>query len=469
MKKESLMRSERLFIILLLIFAFVFGAGFFNHALTADDSSFKKLPPTAAPAPKPAPYSDDDSPYVKIVKLKDKLKETPNDADILIELGEIYLEIDNPIEAKSYFSTGLMKDPDGVDSNYRRSRIYYAYALSVKYQKDSITFFEEYCSKLNKLTNVKKNAKSNCFYYLGESYGTVDRYEKAIENYKKALVITPGDIYIIQSLGDAYYFTNKYELAIENYEIIIPFVSPQPYLVKAGMYDFSYYGLMLRLGYSYLTLGKRQQAMNAFKQITSLTDEQDKNRRRYIQGKYAYSYLASIYFDIGMHSEVVSLLQPCIDNGGGTHLGYYLMGREHLLNKNPSEAKKAFLKAIELWSDDAGTYFYLGNAYGDLNEYDKAIEAYNHVLARDKNNAASLLNIGVSYGRQGQSVRAADYYYRAGLIFLDNKNRDGALLALDNLKKTDSPLYDKLYKKIYKETSQKDTTSKKKKTKKNEQ
>jgi len=173
---------KRLFVLLFTIFAFIFGAASFINVSTADDSSLKSTPAPAAPLPSVSPYSDDDPPFVKIMKLKAKLKENPNDADILIELGEEYLQIDNPTEAKNYFSAGLMKDPDGERSNLRRLKVQSSYALSEKYTKDSVTIFEEHCSKLNKLTNIGKNAKSNCFYYLGESYGTVNRYDCTSSN-----------------------------------------------------------------------------------------------------------------------------------------------------------------------------------------------------------------------------------------------------------------------------------------------
>lgn len=436
-----------------------------NYAI-ASDPVLKA--PASEGAPSTAPAQDDDytfedSPYVRISKIQSKLSKYPNDPDLLIDLGSAYLQAEQPRNAGHYFILGLMHDPDGEKSNERIFNVYISYVMS-NYSDDSVIFFTDYCNKLSKIHRIKKSTISNCLYYLGQALGDTGKYDKAVDIYRKALSITPDYKELIKSLADAYYFADQYKLAIANYEKFMYSESPSSYFATRGLYDSTYFGRWIRLGYCYMMVDRDQAAINALKMITDLKDEQDKKRQRYSSGKSAFTYLAGIYFQQGRYTDAMLLLQRCIDNDCGTTGTYYLYGRGYLMEKNPSQAKYAFLKSIELDGDAYfSKYFYLGNAYFELKEYDKAIEAYNKALSRNKNDAASLQNIGVCYMRQNQSIRASDYIYRAGLIHIENKDRDGALLALDNLKKADSPLYDKLYKKVYNDQPPVEKSEKRKK------
>ena len=63
--------------------------------------------------------------------------------------------------------------------------------------------------------------------------------------------------------------------------------------------------------------------------------------------------------------------------------------------------------------DDVEAWTELGNLYFDINNYDKAIWAYNKSIEIDPNNADVITDLGVMYRRSGRPVEAVHAFDRA--------------------------------------------------------
>ncbi len=96
-----------------------------------------------------------------------------------------------------------------------------------------------------------------------------------------------------------------------------------------------------------------------------------------------------------------------------------------------ADAISYLLRADAVRSDNAQLYASLGSAYGAIQRFDKAVEAYRRALALDCRDAGVLNNLGLALRGLGRSDEAIDAF-RAALV-LDPAN-DGALYNLGRAK-----------------------------------
>jgi tetratricopeptide (TPR) repeat protein len=77
------------------------------------------------------------------------------------------------------------------------------------------------------------------------------------------------------------------------------------------------------------------------------------------------------------------------------------------------------------------TYYYLGECYEKLNDYDNALEYYNKSIDLDPQQSDPWAGIGAVYDEQGDTIKALTYTLKA--IGLDPSNIDLLLIAADQL------------------------------------
>lgn len=93
---------------------------------------------------------------------------------------------------------------------------------------------------------------------LAEKLQDLKRYEKAVEVYKEAIILDPGNIYIIKNLGMSLYRDKKLEEAL-------------PYLEEAFQDDPNDYYIRSTLEYIYKSLSMHQQGIEYFQKIIKET------------------------------------------------------------------------------------------------------------------------------------------------------------------------------------------------------
>jgi tetratricopeptide (TPR) repeat protein len=113
------------------------------------------------------------------------------------------------------------------------------------------------------------------------------------------------------------------------------------------------------------------------------------------------------------------------------------------------KAIEPFMRALKLKPDYAEAHNNLGAVYHKLRLYEKAIDSYREAIRIKPDFADAYLNIGLVYGMLDQQGLIAYYLHKAGLLYLEQGNRDGALYAYKNLKLTGNEEMERsLYKKI---------------------
>ena len=113
------------------------------------------------------------------------------------------------------------------------------------------------------------------------------------------------------------------------------------------------------------------------------------------------------------------------------------------------KATESFRKAIETKPAYAEAHNNLGVVYHKLKLYDNAMDSYKEAIKIKPDFADAHLNMGLACGMQGQEGLIAYYIHKAGLLYLEQGNREGALNAYKNLKLADNQEMERsLYRKI---------------------
>ena len=106
-------------------------------------------------------------------------------------------------------------------------------------------------------------------------------------------------------------------------------------------------------------------------------------------------------------------------------------------------------KAIKLKPDYAEAHNNLGVVYHKLKLYEQAIDSYKEAIKIKPDFADAHLNIGLACGMQDHQGLITYYLHKAGLLYLGQGNREGALHAYKNLKLVGNEDMERnLYKKI---------------------
>ena len=74
----------------------------------------------------------------------------------------------------------------------------------------------------------------------------------------------------------------------------------------------------------------------------------------------------------------------------------------------------------------------------EAKKYDTAIEHFNRALVINPDSVKVQYHIALVYRGKDLSLLAADYFYKAGMLALENGDRDSALKAYNGLKQTNS-------------------------------
>ena len=87
-----------------------------------------------------------------------------------------------------------------------------------------------------------------------------------------------------------------------------------------------------------------------------------------------------------------------------------------------------------------------GNVYSNLGEHHKAIDDYTKAIELDPQGAYAYKNRGLAYKNLGEHQKAIDDFYQAGTLYLQENNRDDAIVCINSMKKIDpsSQLINKL-------------------------
>jgi tetratricopeptide (TPR) repeat protein len=166
--------------------------------------------------------------------------------------------------------------------------------------------------------------------------------------------------------------------------------------------------------------------------------------------------LGLAYYKKGMTDEAISEYKKAIEIDPDFEEAYgnlgIAYGKKGMLDKEITLYKKV----IEINPNDVLAHYRLSLAYSKKGMKDMAISGYKKAISINPNYAEAYYGIGFSYWKSGRYFLSAEYYYKAGLLFLEQGNIEWALKAYESLKFTKSEELQKaLFKKLYPEIKHK--------------
>jgi tetratricopeptide (TPR) repeat protein len=235
-----------------------------------------------------------------------------------------------------------------------------------------------------------KEEENFAIYYnkRGLAYERQEEYQKAIDEYNKAIELDPEYVNPYYNLGNAYRDLKKYLKSIDNYTKAIE-LDPEfawPYNNRGQVYERH---------------EEYQKAIDDYTRAIEISPDAKPYRNR-----------ANVY-------EKLEEYQKAIDD---------------------------YTKAIELDPEDANSYKIRGLAYNihgltynKLEEYQKAIDDYTRVIELDPEYAAVYNDRGDAYKKLHEDQKAIEDYYQAGTLYLKHHNdKEEAKECLDKIKEIDA-------------------------------
>lgn len=225
---------------------------------------------------------------------------------------------------------------------------------------------------------------------LGNLCLKINRNDEALIAFQKAIEHNPGDPVAWNGLGDVYSRREYLDDAIAAYRKSIE-VSP--------LLPHPWNGL----GEVYAGMGRTNEAVNAYQKAIELNPrfvtpwlrlaELFAKQQRYREAVKGYqqallldpknsavwSDLGVVYLNAGKTADAVEAFLKAIDLNRGFGWAYSNLGLAYTTEGKVKESLAPFLKSLELLRDDEMiriTWNRLANSYRLLNEYDKAIQAY---------------------------------------------------------------------------------------------
>ena len=97
-----------------------------------------------------------------------------------------------------------------------------------------------------------------------------------------------------------------------------------------------------------------------------------------------------------------------------------------------------YKRAISINPNYAPAYSGFGDVYLKKQKEDAAMSEYIKAIGIDPDQPSACFNLGTIYLSKGKDPYAANLFYKAGLLYCKQGNKEGALQSLKYLQKTNS-------------------------------
>jgi superkiller protein 3 len=245
---------------------------------------------------------------------------------------------------------------------------------------------EKLVRDLNKSEMERKTIAAVEHYNQGLEYSEKEKYDKALECFKKVLELNAVDINktsaVFYNIALICCKIGKYDEAIKLYQKVIK--------INKNIPDVFY-----NMGLVYEQTGKFTKALEYYKK----TVEVDKNYdRAFYNMGYIYANKSNYDKAIECFKKVVAIDKTNLHAFNNIGVFYNRKGKY-------DEAIKYYQKALEI-KNEPGVLYNMGNTYSDAGNYDEAIKYYEKALKLKKNYHEAICNMGFVYLKMGDLEKA---------------------------------------------------------------
>lgn len=276
---------------------------------------------------------------------------------------------------------------------------------------------EKYEESFEYYSEVVKD-KYNKYVYdkMGKAKMSIGSYEDAIDCFNNIIGREEERHQHIYRVAQCYEGMKIYDKALENYTRAI----------EEDIDNEVYYNSR---GCLYATLRKYQESIYDFEKAATLRDD-------VVQYKYN---LALSYKEIGSLDKTIELYEKILAAEGENEYILLTLGKLCISTENIEKANKCFIKIIEINKDNKEAYYYLGYIRYFENKFEEAI-GYINISMDGEENESSLLLRGRCYLESGEyssaicdfsklieKSRIPDYYFYRGMAKASLKDYEGSI------------------------------------------
>ncbi len=252
--------------------------------------------------------------------------------------------------------------------------------------------------------SLELKADAGAYNNRGLAYSELKQYDRAIENYRKAIELNPKYAEAYSNRGLAYSELKQYDRAIEDYGKAIKL---NPDLPEA--YN--------NRGLAYYELKQYERAIENYGKALELNPDD----------AVAYNNRGLAYYELKQYERAIENYGKALELNPKYAKAYYNRGLAYYRLNQCERAIENYGKALELNPNDAEAYNNRGNAYDKLNQHERAIEDYGKAIELNLNYAEYYGNRGIVYSEIGRYEESARDFKNAGILFSSSERVDGSV------------------------------------------
>jgi len=330
-------------------------------------------------------------------------------------LIDYYVENDDLVKTNMLLKHAISQHPGSVSILLKKAQVYV-------YSDNPDKALE----LLNQLEKLEPD-NSDVFFTKGAIYSQLQSSEKAIEEYKKAIAKSESIDEIYINIGFEYEHLNNYVKSIEYFRKALD-ISPDNEMI---LYELSY---------------SFEQAGMLGEGIAYFLDYIDK----YPYNRTAWTVLGSTYNANGEMQKAIEAFDFAIAIDDTDSGAYYQKASVYYANANYTEAINIYKEILDLNLEYflATPYFFIGECYEKMEEYETAIEYYNQSIKIDEENPDAWIGRGICF-YELKKIPQAINDVKKGIALSDEEScADYKLILAEMLFKEDTDGAIELYKEV---------------------
>ena len=372
--------------------------------------------------------------FLQTIATYQKSGDYTKEAEILVDVGEFYLNKKRLVEARNFFIQALAVYQK-VEDHSREAATFIEIGnlyLSEQELTHARNFFLQAPLVYRRLKNPSKEAET--FVDIGTRYLGSGQLELALEEFLKAFSIQKkigdlkGEVNSLESMGKIYRGLEQYQKAIEVYQQSLKIY--KKFANHRGEADS-----LVHIGRSYQELKQYEQAIKFYQLALPIYNQLDIDEYYYTEADVVIS-LGTSYYELGEYNSAINLynnfLAKIPSNKAHTISEILtILGRTYLKLgqvQKGNELQKQSRRIAQPLASRAPLpepLNELGDAYLSLGQYKRAIKFYLSALNSRKHpieKAGALNNLGITYAYLGQYQKAINYYQSSQTILINYKN-----------------------------------------------
>lgn len=248
----------------------------------------------------------------------------------------------------------------------------------------------KYCTRAIQSGRLPEETLAVTFYNRGNLYLNRREFERAIEDFSRAIRLKPKYERALFQRANAYYDHGEYDRAIEDYSRTIRL---SPDLAQAYFHR----------GRAYLARGENDRAVEDYTQVLRLQPND----------AGAFNERGIAYARLGRYARAVEDFSRVIRLKPKEAAGYYDRGMAYRAQGDSERAIEDYTQAIRLDPNLAQAFNNRGNAYADRGDYSRAEADFDRAIQLNPRYALAFQNLGGVHFRQGRFEAAAAEFAKA--------------------------------------------------------